>query len=80
MSEQQQVKGVRYGSAMRHPESSRLAGNPERTAAEETQRQDHVMQAILLLLKELEPGELDLIRHDVDTRIQHNKSNNARAI
>jgi len=32
------------------------------------------MQAILLLLKELEPGELDLVRHDIDKRLQGGKS------
>ena len=38
------------------------------------------MQAILLLLKELEPSELDLVRRDIDKKIQHIRSSNARAL
>ena len=34
------------------------------------------MQAILLLMKELEPGELDLVRHDIEKRLQVIKNRN----
>ena len=38
------------------------------------------MQAILLLLKELEPSELQLVRHDLDKRLQNIRGTNARAL
>ena len=33
------------------------------------ERQDHLMQAVLLLLKELEPSELELVKRDIDKKI-----------
>ena len=44
------------------------------TSADSLERQNHLMQAILLLLKELEPGELDLVRHDIDKRLHAAKN------
>ena len=71
---------------MRRPESSRQDGagghkhSHHPSLVESDQRQDHLMQAILLLLKEMEPSELELVRKDIDKKIQSIRSQNPRQI
>ena len=49
-------------------------------AAADQERQDHVMQAVLLLMKELEPSELELLRRDIDKKITSIRQSNARVL
>ena len=78
MSEQHQT-AQRYDSKspMRRPESSRQPSGAQESNAvpgsDNLERQNHLMQAILLLLKECEPADLELVRRDLDKRLQSSK-------